>query len=269
MDYSKEQKIFFTLLFLFIAGSLIFFVVFLALGNNELSSPVWLMFILVDGGFIAFILLPSQGRMILRGRGRPVKERRWYPRTLEGIVSSGEDSRRTEGVIRSPARAIDPVLIITLLLIMGIVAVMYPSDYQREEWKAEETERLNNIYEIAEGKLLDIEQVMIETAEAALGMSEELPLEEIDGMERADLIRKVDSLAGHNAIDIRPLTDLGIQIYSREGERVAWGGEPSYLQDIGPYVGGVRTFTDKNRLYTIMVTALYFPGGVVVVDLPV
>ncbi|MFO7916145.1 MAG: ATP-binding protein [Candidatus Krumholzibacteriales bacterium] len=269
MDYSKEQKIFFSLLFIFIAGSLIFFVAFLALGNNQLSSPVWLMFILVDGGFIAFILLPSQGRMILRGKGKPVKERRWYPRTLEGIVSSGEDDRQAEGVIRSPARAVDPVLIITLLLIMGIAAVMYPSDYRREEWKAEETERLRNIYDMAESKLLDIEQVMIKTAETARGMAGEFQLDGIGRMERAELMRKIDSLATRKAQDIRPLTDLGIQVYSRGRERIAWGGEPSYLEEIGPDISGVRTFTDKTRLYTIMVTALSFPGGTVVVDLPV
>lgn len=269
MDYGKEQKIFFSLLFIFIAGSLIFFVTFLTLGNNQLSAPVWLMFILVDGGFIAFILLPPQGRMILRRKGRPVRERRWYPRTLDGIVSSGENDHRAGGGVRSPARAVDPVLIIALLLIMGIAAVMYPSDYQRDEWKVEETERLRNIYEIAEGKLLDIEQVMIGTAEAAREMAGQIQMADPGRMERADLMRKADSLASRNSRHISPLTGLGIQIYSGEKERVAWGGEPSYLKETGLDMDGVLTFTDKTRLYTIMVTALSFPGGAVVVDLPV
>ena len=269
MDYRKEKKIFFSLLFAFIAGSLIFFVSFLALGNTRMSSPVWLMFLLIDAGFIAFVLLPSQGRMIVREREGPVRERRWYPRTLEGIVSSEGAEEGERGGIRSPARAIDPVLIAALLLIMGIVIALYPSEPDREEWKKQETLRLEKVYDAAEKNLLDIERVMTGTAEIARELAEQAGLAEIDRIRRADLMRRVDSLASESVKEMQPLSDLGIQLYSDGGERIVWGGDPTYLEDIGAGLNEIRTFTDKTKLYTIMVTALPFRGGTAVVDVPV
>ncbi|MBD3179105.1 MAG: hypothetical protein GF417_05650, partial [Candidatus Latescibacteria bacterium] len=269
MDYRKEKKIFFLLLFIFIAGSLVFFVSFLALGHTELSSPLWLMFILLDAGFIAFMLVPSQGRIIVRGRNGPVRERRWYPGTLEGIVSSGDREEVGEGGIRTPSRAIDPVLVAALLLILGIVIALNPFKLERSEWRAEETERLKGIYESAENKLLEIEGVMAETAENAGRMARQVGMDRMERMERAELMRRVDSLAAESSVRIMPLSGLGIQLYSEAGDRIAWGGEPTYLEEALRDSAGIRTFTDKTKLYTIMVTELSFSGGTAVVDLPV
>ncbi len=271
LDYKKEQKFFYLSLWVFLVASLIFFVFFLSLGNTCLPSPLWLMFILLDAGFVAFIILPPPGKMLLGTGGKLKKGKRWYPKKLEDIV--GSEHRKKTGIkedeIRIPGGAIEPVLLISLVLLMGLIFLLSPAGSGQQDWKQEETIRLGKIYGDAEKNVKEIEFFLTNTAEKAKKIAEDAGIENLTRNERAELIRAIDSLAKSVYSGIEPFNEIGIQVYSEEDVRIAWGGKPRYLRELSISNLGRGVFAAKVKLYTLLIKDISCEGGRIVVDVPV
>lgn len=271
MDFDREQKIFYITLTVFLIGVIAFFVSFLSLGYSELPPPVWLTLILLDAGFIIFIILPPPGRALVGSSGRHRREKRWYPRTLADIVvpESGDIKERARGKIRATGRAIEPVLVIALALIMGLLLILSPSGLDKEKWEKEEARRLEKIYAKAGERLTDIEGILVETGLRTKRMIEGRDAWNLRAAARAELIREIDSMAVEISETVKPFRQVGIQIYSPEGERIAWGGKPNYFEEISMPDSGRVDFAGRTNIYTVLVRSVSFEGGAIVVDIPV
>ncbi len=267
VDTEKERKIFYISLLIYIAGAIAFFISFISLGHTELPSPIWVMFLLLDAGFIAFLILPSPGRVLVGSRGGLKRESRWYPQSLEDIVV-----RRKEGEgggIKSAGGPIEPVLVLTLVLLIGLILILSPDRSDRESWEKNETARLEKVYREASSRLTEVEEVLVETEIEARRISASTGRVEEASPERAGLIRRLDSLALEKSERLKTFSRVGIQIYSPEGERVAWGGTPNYL-DARPGVSRTsETFAERTNIFTVLARKGPLKSGSIIVDAPV
>ncbi|MDZ7860430.1 MAG: ATP-binding protein [Candidatus Krumholzibacteriota bacterium] len=269
MDYEKEQKFFYISLWAFLAGSIAFLVSFLSLGNTSLPSPLWLMFILLDAGFIAFIVLPPPGKMLL-GKGGQLKSRKkWYPKKLEDIVGPGLHKKKgiREDEITAPGGEKEPVLVISLLLLMGLILLLFPAAGDRDSWKREEISHLEKIYTDAQERLEDVESFIAAAADKSGKIVEDIGVDKLTRTERAYLIREVDSVARGKYEGVESGNEIGVQIYTKDGERVAWGGKPRFLGEMPHSSRG--TFAAKTKIYTLLIKEQKYDWGRVVVDTPV
>ncbi|HUV35383.1 MAG TPA: ATP-binding protein [Patescibacteria group bacterium] len=263
----KEHKVFYAGLWVFLLGSIIFFISLLSLNRLTLPTPLWLMFLLLDGGFIVFIFIPQPGRTVAAPPGAAAARDRWYPRTLADIVE-GKGDGGEEGVLE-PVRAISPVPLIPLALLFGLLILAAPVTPDEQEWRADEAGKLEAIYLKAEVRIGELEAV---GRELGAGVSRIIGTRNIDGMdvpERAALVHRIDSLAGEFGAGLFPFHEVGIQVFSSVSGRTAWGGRPRYVRDVPRGDYEARVFTSRSRMYTLLVNNMPCPGGNrVVVDIP-
>jgi len=274
VEQDKEQKIFHAVLWIFLIGSLIFFTLRLSSGRVHLLTPIWVMFLLLDAGFLLFIFVPHPGTGVRGVPGRhdeTVRRHRWYPRNLAEMVDGrreGADAKR-EGV-RPPSRAVPPVPFVPLVLLLAVIVLCHPSAPDEKEWLEREAQRLRDVYDNARGELLEIESRAANLARLA---EETIDWNEAAGLApggRAAATQKIDSLARESAFEGTPFPEVGIQLFSPAGERLAWGGKPRYLGGTRPPGDpGLRVFTSRTPLYALLVCELSSPGkGDVIVDIP-
>lgn len=274
MQQDKEQKIFQGVLWTFLVGSLIFFIARLSVGAVFLPPPIWFMFLLIAAGFIIFIFVPHAGRGMpgLPGRhDETIEDYKWYPRDLGEIVErqpNGTTPAR-DGV-RPPSRPVPPVPLVPLLLLLACIVVAHKSIPPEKKWEAREAVRLQGVYGKARGELAGIEALAVELGERTSDETDWGGVERLTGEERAALIRRLDSRAGSTGLRGVPFPEVGIQVFSSTGERLAWGGSPRYLGEEYPGApAGTRIFTARTPLYTLLVCEVHAPGkGRVVVDVP-
>lgn len=270
MRRNREQEIFFTLLWVFLFGSLIFFIYFLSIDRIFLPTPVWLTFLLLDIGFIIFLFVPQSGRRAAGPGGRG-SEKQWYPQSLADIVERVPDTetRYTKG-LRAVVSAIEPVPLIPLMLLLVLILLAAPITLAEREWNVSETERLQGTFERAEQELTRIERLVSDLGARTSELVGNADLERIKLDERATLISRVDSLARTVRAASVPFREIGIQVYSPRAKRVAWGGIPRYTEKNFPRSSDSRTFTTKTQLYMLLVCSLPIAGGgSVVVDTPI
>lgn len=275
MEQDKEQKIFHAVLWIFLIGSLAFFTFRLSSGRVYLLTPIWFMFLLLDAGFILFIFVPHAGSGVPGVPGRhaeTIREHSWYPRNLAEMVDGrpGGAGGRLEGV-RPPSRAISPVPLVPLVLLLAVIALCYPRIPDEKAWQTRETERLRGVYAEARGELLDIETLATGLARRAEETVDWSRIASPAPADRAAAIQKVDSLARASGFEGTPLPAVGIQIFSPVGERLAWGGTPRQLAVARrPGAPDLRVFTSRTPLYTLLVCESNAKGGagIVVVDIP-
>jgi signal transduction histidine kinase len=271
----KEQRIFQVVLWAFLIGSLIFLVARLSSGRLFVPATIWYMFLLLDVGFIVFTFVPHAGRGLPGVPGRheeTVERHRWYPRHLAEIVDGrgGEKPAPPEGGVYPPPRAVPPVPLVPLVLLGVCLVLAYPGAPNETEWRAKEAVRLRGVYEKAAGELARLEGLAVNLGSTAAARVDWNAVARGDNADRSNLIRTADSLA--KAVDLGdvPFREVGVQILSRSGDRVAWGGSPRYLpRDWAGEPSGTLVFTSRAPLYTLLVCEVRDPArGSVVVDIP-
>lgn len=262
-----EQKVFYVSLWIFLVGAILFFISFLSLNRLVPPAPIWLMLLLLDAGFIVFIFIPRPGRDVSAPPGASTVRDRWYPRTLADIVERGDDERE-EGILE-PVHPISPVPLIPLVLLLGLLILAAPHTPDEEEWLADESVKLEAVYRKAEARIGDLERAGREAGGGAARIIGARGIGGMDAASRAVLIHRIDSLANTLGAELPPFNEMGVQVFSTAGGRVAWGGRPRYVRDVplGDYPA--RVFTSRSRMYTLLVNNMPLAGGDrVVVDIP-
>jgi signal transduction histidine kinase/HAMP domain-containing protein len=270
----KEQKVFQSVLWIFLLGSLVFFVARLSAGKIYLPAPIWYMFLLLDVGFIVFIFVPHAGQGLAGTPGRheeTIEDHRWYPQDLGEIIEKRPDAKavKREGV-RPPFRPVPPVPLVPLVLLLASIVAAYRGGPSEQDWEAKEAARLRIVYGKAQNELARLEGLAVGLAERTAKSIDWRAAERMPGTDRAALIQRLDSLAKSLDLGEGPFSEVGLQVFSPEGERIAWGGSPRYLEEAWPGAGGrIRVFTGKTPLYTLLVCEVLSPGsGRIVVDIP-
>ncbi len=264
----REQKTFLALLWAFLLGTLIFFILFLSLGRIYLPTPVWVMLLLLDLGFIVFLFVPRVTKSLFDPRSGRRIERGWYPHTLSEILEGGEDGGG--GNARAPVRAVSPVPLIPLILMIVPILLSVSMIPDESDWNRREADRIGGIYDDAYRRLGELETVSSEAGEVVSAHIGDIRPSEMGREARRRLMHWCDSLAGTISRRLEPFNEMGLQVFSSRGERVAWGGRPRFFGRIGPQGVGRRLFTDRTQLYTLLVLdAPLGNGGRVVVDIPV
>jgi signal transduction histidine kinase len=271
----KEQRIFQGVLWAFLLGSLIFFIARLSSGRLFLPATVWYMFLLLVVGFIVFIFIPHAGRGVPGVPGRheeAIEKHRWYPRHLAEIIDGrgGEKPARPEGGVYPPSRAVPPVPLVPLLLLGACLVLAYPSAPSEKEWRSREAVRLRGVYDNAARELARLEGLALNLGSVAASRADWNAVARADNADRSALIRGADSLAKSVDLGDVPFHEVGLQILSRTGERIAWGGSPRYLaKEWAGAPSGTFVFTSRTPLYTLLVCDVRDPArGSVVVDIP-
>lgn len=268
MHIQKETKIFQTVLWSFLAGTLIFFISYIAAGRISLQATVWLVLLFLDAGFVIFLFLPQPGRSPAGPSWKKEKKTGWYPRALADIVERGRTVDDDEG-LPPPVKAIGPVPLLPLLLLLALIILAAPAQREPEKWKERETTRLLDLYYQAAARIKNVEKMAVSTAEKTGALLHDRNPGNIGRGERALLVHALDSLAASEGTGYEPFRELGIQVYSGEGRRIAWGGAPRYL---GKVISGRNDnviFTSRTQLYTLLVYEKLLPaGGRVVIDIP-
>ncbi len=270
MDIKTEKKIFLTALWIFLASSLLFFIVHLSLGKLTLPPAVWAGFLILDAGFIIFIFVPLPGRKPAGHPGEISHAKRWYPRKLADIVErpAGEDDAGYSGLY-VPGRAIKPVPLFPLILLLILVAIAAPVRHDEDSWKKKEKERLLVIFDGVREKIGLLEDRLIDTGAKVSEIVGGRDLDRLGAPERAALIHSVDSLAVSVAKGLEPFNELGIQVFSPAGERVIWGGVPRIRQIPNRFGVDTLIYTGRTQLYTLLVYELPVENRQrVIVDLP-
>jgi PAS domain S-box-containing protein len=268
----KEQKLFSSIVWILLLGTLTFFALRLSSGAVSLPLPIWYMLLFLDGGAVVFLFMPQVGRGVPGVPGRheeAVRREEWYPQTLAEMVDGrGERVERAGGVL-PPARAIPPVPLVPLVLLFAVLALAYPHTLREDRWLADETERLRTVYKKASGELLDLEGIVSDLGSRVSSAVRWDSLDALTSARQATLIGWVDSVAVSAPTGAVPFPEVGIQIFSSSGERVAWGGSPHFLGSPPRGEPGLRVFTSRTPLYTLLVgEVLAAGGGIVIVDLP-
>jgi PAS domain S-box-containing protein len=263
VQISREKKIFFGALWLYLIGALIFFISFISLDRIYLPRQLWLMFLLLTSGFLLFIFIPMPGKGV---PGKVSTGKGWYPRTLSQIIEG--EALYPEG-LRPPVKTVQPVPLLPLLLLLGAVLLAAPPSVSEEEWYADQTESLTNIYGQAERDVGMLERLVEELGTAASGLAEGRPLVAPGTEMETSLFYALDSLAGSIDRRLVPFEEIGIQLFSPRGELVAWGGRPLFQKSTYVAMEEARVFTSRTTLYRLLVGITPIPGGGrVVVDLP-
>ncbi len=275
MLQDKEQRIFQGVLWAFLLGSLIFFIARLSSGRLFLPATVWWMFLLLDAGFIVFTFIPHAGRGLPGVPGRheeTIEKHRWYPRHLAEIIDGrgGEKPARPEGGVYPPSRAVPPVPLAPLVLLGACLVLAYPGAPAEKEWRVQEAVRLRGAYEDAARELARLEGIAVNLGSAAAARVDWDVVARSGIADRSTLVRMADSLARSVDLGDVPFREAGLQILSRAGERIAWGGSPRYLaEDRAGAPSGTLVFTSRAPLHTLLVCEVRDPErGSVVVDIP-
>ena len=271
MREDKERAIFLTALWIYVGSSIFFFILLITKGILSLPVPIILMLTLLDAGFIVFLFIPPPGRGVTIPPHVPPEKfeyPKWYPTNIAEIVEGSVSPPKVDGV-KSPVRAVNPVPVVVLAILFAVALMFYPSKDDREQWQRREIDRLEEIYRGAErefeliGATLDRiggdgKRILYGGGSFDRGIKR-----------RAWMISELDSIAKVHSRLLRPLYQVGIQIFNCRGERYAWGGNPHYVDVQLPFKGGVRHFTVKTTLYTMLVSVEDIPdAGRVVVDVP-
>lgn len=274
MEQKREQTIFLAILWCFLVGSLIFFTVRLSAGALFLPAPVWYLLLLLDAGFVVFLFVPHAGRAVRGVPGRyeeTLREHRWYPTTLPEIVDGRPGGAPAPEGLRPPSRAVAPVPLLPLLLLLVVIALAYPAMPPEETWKTRETERLREVYARVCGEVSRVETLADGLAAEAAELVRRAPGAAGSAAERAALMIAVDSLAREARLGAAGLPEPGIQVFGATGERLVWGGSPRHLEAARPgEAEAPRTFSARAPLYTLLVREIASPdSGRIVVDVPV
>jgi len=271
----KEQRIFQGVLWAFLLGSLIFFIARLSSGSLFLPATVWCMLLLLDVGFIVFTFIPHAGRGLPGVPGRheeTIEKHRWYPRRLAEIIDGrgGEKPARPEGGVYPPSRAIPPVPLLPLVLLGACIVLAFPGVPAEKEWRAQEAVRLRGVYDDAARELARLEGLAVNLGSVAAARIDWNAVARADNADRSALVRMADSLAKSADLGDVPFHDVGLQILSRAGERIAWGGSPRYLaKESAGAPSGTLVFTSRAPLHTLLVCEVRDPArGTVVIDFP-
>ena len=272
MRQDQEQKLFSSVLWIFLIGALAFFLLRLSTGAMSFPAPIWYMLLILDAGAIIFIFVPHAGRGVPGVPGRheeAVEKHRWYPRSIAEFVDGrGERVVAGDGVL-PPTRAIPPVPLVPLLLLLVVIVLAYPRTPRDDRWSVEETGRLRTVYAKAEDELLGLVSLVSGTGAREAAAIDWGSIDTLPATRRAALIQSVDSAAASVRLPDAPFPQLGIQVISKNGERIAWGGSPHYLGTGRPGEPGTRVFTARTPLYALLVSQVIVPGGgSVLVDLP-
>jgi PAS domain S-box-containing protein len=263
VQISREKKIFFGALWLYLIGALIFFITFISLDRIYLPRQVWLMFLLLTAGFLLFIFIPMPGKSV---PGKASTGKGWYPRTLSQII---EGEAQYQDGLRPPVKTVQPVPLLPLLLLLGTVLLAAPPSVSEEEWYADQTESLTGIYGQAVEDVSRLEDLVVELGAAAAELAEGHLLGEPRAGTETSLFYALDSLAGSIDRRLVPFEEIGIQFFSQRGDLVAWGGRPLFQKSIYVATEEARIFTNRTTLYRLLVSVTPIPGvGRVVVDLP-
>jgi len=267
----KERAIFITALWIYIGCSIFFFILLIAKGILTLPGPLVLMLILLDVGFLVFLFIPPPGKGVTIPPHVPPEKfeyPRWYPTNIAEIVEGSAKPPRVDGV-KSPVRAVAPVPVVVLILLLAIAVVFYPSKDNKEKWQKEELGKLTEIYRNAEKEFESIESILDEAGRDGKRVFYSKGKWREGSNWRVWMISKLDSIATAYSKSLRPLYQVGIQVFSYEGRRLVWGGNPHYVDVQLPFKGGVRHFNVKTTLYTMLVRVEDIPHlGRVVVDIP-
>ena len=267
MNIEKEQKIFYSILWLFLIGSLIFFIVFLSLGRISLPKSVWVMMLLLNVGFIIFIFIPHPRGIFSRHGGDAGSEGQ-YPRTFADIMGSQEGGEGGEE-LRPPVKAIPPVPLVPLLLLFVIVLLAAPAQPDQEKWWEGEVDRMTEVYQKTKGEVERLESLMGGLGEEVREIVEPLDLGAMASDTRARVIHRIDSIAGSFHAGSALFSEIGIQVSAPDGRLVAWGGRPRYLGSARGGGSEVKVYTGKTSLYTLKIREIPLAnGGMVVIDIP-
>jgi len=260
---SREKKIFFGALWLYLIGALIFFIALVSLDRIYLPRQLWLMFLLLTAGFLIFIFIPMPGKGV---PGKSPARDGWYPRNLSQILEG--EARDPEG-LRPPVETIHPVPLLPLLLLLAAVLLAAPPSVSEVEWYEDQTEQLNGVYERAVEDVVGLERLVEDLGRKVAALVEGVPLDGIRAEGDAALFYALDSLAG--SIDRRfvPFREIGVQLFSPRGDLIAWGGRPLFQKKTYVPEEEARVFTSRTTLYRLLVGVTPIAGGGrVVVDLP-
>ncbi len=268
MDAERENKIFLSALWAFLISALVFFFIYISAGRIELPPSVWSAFLLIDAGFIIFLFVPLPGRQGIGGRKKP-RRKEWYPQDLGDIVERPEDaSSEGPGMLR-PGRAVYLVPLLPLLILLFVIILAAPFGRGEETWEARETEKLTSIYDEASATFAGLEHRLGEVGDEAGALLARWDVSESDDPERIDIIHAIDSLAAAASAGIETVEELGIQVFTAGGHRLAWGGRPRYHGRVDMRSDETRVFIARARLFTVLVRDMPLEsGGRVVIDLP-
>jgi PAS domain S-box-containing protein len=268
VDAERENKLFLSALWAFLISALVFFFIYISAGRIKLPPSVWFAFLLIDAGFIVFLFVPLPGRQKVGGRKRP-RRKEWYPRDLGEIVERRDDeSSDGPGMLR-PGRAVGIVPLLPLLILLFVIILAAPFGSGEEAWIDRETERLTSIYGEASGTFAGLEHLLGEVGAEAAGLLARWDVSTAVDLERIDMIHAIDSLAVAAAAGIEPVEELGIQVFTPGGHRLAWGGRPRYDGRVDMREDGTKIFIARARLFTVLVRDMPLEsGGRVVIDLP-
>lgn len=268
MDAERENKIFLSVLWTFLISALVFFFIYISAGRIELPPSVWFAFLLIDAGFIIFLFVPMPGRQRIGGRKKP-RRQEWYPRDIGEIVERPEDAAADDPGMLRPGRTVNPVPLLPLLILLLVIILAAPFGRGEEAWTARETERLASIYGEASGTLAGLERRLGEAGDEAGALLARWDVSASDDPERIDMIHAIDSLAAAASAGIETVEELGIQVFSAGGSRLAWGGRPRYHGRVDTKADGTKIFIARARLFTVLVRDMPLEsGGRVVIDLP-
>ncbi|HSG29538.1 MAG TPA: hypothetical protein VLA34_13745, partial [Candidatus Krumholzibacterium sp.] len=205
MNTDKERKFFKTGLWIFLSGTVLFYIGWISAGRIDLPSPVWLMLLLLDLGFIFFLFVPMPGRHERGPGGRSVRRIGWYPQTLSEIVEVPEEGRAgTRSGMLEPGTVIRPVPLISLILLIPVILMSVPFGGDPADRGDEEIARLAEIYSEARAELKKVERLALDA-----GIAERRILAGKSGAQedlawRMRLIERTDSLATVLGRDHRP-----------------------------------------------------------------
>ncbi|MCK4550101.1 MAG: hypothetical protein KAU49_08015, partial [Candidatus Krumholzibacteria bacterium] len=268
MDAERENKIFLSVLWTFLVSALVFFFIYISAGRIELPPSVWFAFLLLNAGFIIFLFVPLPGRQKVGGRKAP-RRREWYPRDIGEFVEKREDVVSADPGMLRPGRAIGLVPLLPLLILLLVVILAAPFGSGEEAWTERETERLTSVYEEASEMLTSLERRLGEVGDKAGGLLAKWDITKSEDPARISIIHSIDSLAAEASDGLEPVSELGIQVFTAGGNRLAWGGRPRYDGRIDTRTDGTKIFIAKARLFTVLVRDMPIEsGGRVVVDLP-
>ena len=268
MDAERENKIFLSVLWAFLISALVFFFIYISAGRIELPPSAWFAFLLLDAGFIIFLFVPLPGRQKAGGRKKP-RRKEWFPRDIGEIVEKREDVVSEDPGMLRPGRAIGLVPLLPLLILLFVIILAAPFGRGEETWTGRETEQLTAIYDEASDMFAGLEHRLGETGEKAGELLAEMDVSTSDDPERITMIYAIDSLAAEASAGLEPVSELGIQIFTAGGNRLAWGGSPRYEGRIEMQTDETKLFIARSRLFTVLVRDMPLPsGGRVVVDLP-
>ena len=269
VDVAKEKKLFAGVLWLFLTGALVFYIVWISAGRAAVPAPVWLMLLLLDVAAVVLLFVPMPGRQAY-GMRRAERRRGWFPRSIGEIVERpGDAVDDIRGRRRRPGFPVEPVPLIPLLILLVVIILTMPVTGDEEAWREEQGEQLADIYEEAELSLHRLEAHLATVAGQVQRLAPGRFPAPGDLAGRAGLCRRVDSLAAASGALAGPFEEVGIQLFDLKGERAAWGGRPRFDGRVDLRATATTGYIARTRLYTLLVREVPLPaGGRAALELP-